>query len=149
MFGRVSVAALALALFVAPAAARGEDAPARLVVEVGTLRNLKGTLNCLLFARAEGFPNEPKKAQARVALTPTGNAMRCVFEGLPAGRYAISVLHDEDESDSINTNFIGIPTEGYGASNNVLPALSAPEFEASAFSLAAGEARAVSVTLKY
>lgn len=55
----------------------------------------------------------------------------------------------EDESESINTNFIGIPTEGYGASNNVLPALSAPEFEASAFSLAAGEARAVSVTLKY
>ena len=143
---RILLAVPTLLLLAAPAVA---DGPGHLVVEVGKLRNLRGHLACLLFKSADGFPDQPSKAYARVSLTPEGNDVRCVFKGLPAGTYAVSVLHDEDKSGDMNTNFVGLPTEGYGASNNKLPALSPPDFEDSTFSLAEGEDRTLSVTLKY
>ena len=40
------------------------------------------------------------------------------FKDLPAGKYAIKVFHDEDDDDELDTNFIGIPSEDYGFSNN-------------------------------
>ena len=41
-----------------------------------------------------------------------------VFEQLPYGEYAIKVYHDEDNDEELDKNFLGIPTEDYGFSNN-------------------------------
>jgi uncharacterized protein (DUF2141 family) len=37
---------------------------------------------------------------------------------LPAGSYAVLVMHDENDNGKLDTNFMGIPVEGYGFSNN-------------------------------
>ena len=37
---------------------------------------------------------------------------------LPAGNYAVQVMHDENENNKLDTNFMGMPIEGYGFSNN-------------------------------
>jgi len=34
------------------------------------------------------------------------------------GKYAVSVFHDENSNGKLDTNFLGIPREGVGASNN-------------------------------
>jgi len=41
-----------------------------------------------------------------------------LFPGVAPGRYAVSVFHDENSNGKMDTNFIGIPREGVGASNN-------------------------------
>jgi len=41
------------------------------------------------------------------------------FEELPFGEYAIKLFHDENMDGELDTNFLGIPTEDYGFSNNV------------------------------
>ena len=41
-----------------------------------------------------------------------------IFEELPFGEYAIKLFHDENMDGEINSNFLGIPTEDYGFSNN-------------------------------
>jgi uncharacterized protein (DUF2141 family) len=41
-----------------------------------------------------------------------------IFEGLPFGEYAIKLFHDENMDGELNSNFLGIPTEDYGFSNN-------------------------------
>jgi uncharacterized protein (DUF2141 family) len=41
-----------------------------------------------------------------------------IVNGLPFGEYAIKVFHDEDEDKEMDTNFLGIPSEDYGFSNN-------------------------------
>ena len=46
------------------------------------------------------------------------NRAEVVFENVPYGIYAIKVFHDEDEDGEMNTNFLGIPSEAYGFSNN-------------------------------
>jgi len=42
-----------------------------------------------------------------------------IFEELPVGEYAIKLFHDENMDGELDTNFLGIPTEDYGFSNNV------------------------------
>ena len=37
---------------------------------------------------------------------------------IPFGEYAVKVYHDEDGDGELDTNFLGIPTEYYGFSNN-------------------------------
>jgi uncharacterized protein (DUF2141 family) len=44
----------------------------------------------------------------------------------------------------VDANFLGIPTEAWGVSNNVRPALRAPRFEEASFKVASGQ----SVTLE-
>ncbi|MGB5847976.1 MAG: DUF2141 domain-containing protein [Ignavibacteriaceae bacterium] len=41
------------------------------------------------------------------------------FEELPFGEYAIKLYHDENRDGELDSNFLGIPTEAYGFSNNV------------------------------
>ena len=40
------------------------------------------------------------------------------FEELPFGEYAIKLFHDENMDGELDSNFLGIPTEDYGFSNN-------------------------------
>jgi len=40
------------------------------------------------------------------------------FEKIPHGEYAIKIYHDEDNDNELDTNFLGMPTEEYGFSND-------------------------------
>lgn len=55
--------------------------------------------------------------------------------GLTPGNYAISVLHDENNNDKMDTGLFGIPKEPYGFSNNVRPKFSAPKYKDAVFQL--------------
>ncbi|MFB9058268.1 DUF2141 domain-containing protein [Mariniflexile ostreae] len=57
-----------------------------------------------------------------------------VIKDLPKGVYAISMYHDENSDGICNRNFIGIPKEPYGFSNNIKPKFSAPSYEDCKFS---------------
>jgi uncharacterized protein (DUF2141 family) len=46
------------------------------------------------------------------------NRAEVVFKRIPYGDYAVKVFHDENDDGKLNTNFLGLPTEVYGFSNN-------------------------------
>jgi uncharacterized protein (DUF2141 family) len=137
---------LALALAVAtPALARDDASSLRL--EVSTLRSAKGTLNCRLFTDATGFPDGEGARTVRAAIT--GTQATCVFDELPPGAYAVAVVHDENGNGRLDKNFLGIPTEGYGVSNNRTYAASSPTWDESRFTVAAREPAVLRVNLRY
>jgi uncharacterized protein (DUF2141 family) len=51
---------------------------------------------------------------------------RCDFEDIPPGTYALAVIHDENMNGKLDTNWLGIPKEGYGFSNAVKAMRGAP-----------------------
>lgn len=113
---------------------RSEAPRVTLTAEVATFRNQRGALGCRLYATGAGFPEKgPFVAEQRVDVR--GRTASCVFRDLPAGRYAVSVMHDENGNRKLDTNFLGVPTEGYGVSNNKTYALSAPKWEESTFAV--------------
>jgi len=54
---------------------------------------------------------------------------------LPPGTYALSVLQDLNGNFRMDTNFLGIPTEASGSSNNAPARWSAPKFEDAVFTV--------------
>ena len=64
---------------------------------------------------------------------------------IPTGTYAIGVYVDENENEKLDTNFLGIPKEQYGFSNNA-KAFGIPKFESASFQL--NEYKKISIDLK-
>ena len=73
---------------------------------------------------------------------------RCHFLDIPPGTYALAVIHDENMNGKLDTNWLGIPKEGYGFSNDAKALLSAPSFSAASFSYEGGDL-ALTITLHY
>jgi uncharacterized protein (DUF2141 family) len=64
-----------------------------------------------------------------IELTADRERPTCTWQQLPAGAYAVSVIQDENANGTLDANVFGAPTEGYGVSNNVIPATSAPRWD--------------------
>lgn len=71
-----------------------------------------------------------------------------VVSGMPAGTYAAQVYFDENDNDELDRNFIGIPREGVGFSNDPSFAFHAPSFADSAFRFD-GVSGSIRVRLRY
>lgn len=52
---------------------------------------------------------------------------------LEFGEYAIKVFHDENKNGELDTDFLGIPTENYGYSNNASSWFGPPSWENAKF----------------
>ncbi|MBL8939685.1 MAG: DUF2141 domain-containing protein [Archangium sp.] len=118
-----------------------------LTVHVERVKTDKGPVLCDLFNAADGFPGASPIIGGSIRLEASA-APVCTWRELPAGSYAVSVIQDENANGSLDMNTFGVPTEGYGASNNVLPATSAPRFVDSALTLDGTAASELTVRLK-
>src|SRR6478609_4266517 len=83
-------------------------------VTITNIKELKGSIRVGLSNVAEEFPNTPIKGQV---VKTTDKTMKVIFENVTAGTYAVSVIHDENENEKLDTGFMGIPKEGFGFSN--------------------------------
>jgi len=58
----------------------------------------------------------------------TDNTCTIVFKDLDDGSYAIRYFHDENNNEELDTNFIGIPKEGFGFSNDAMGKFAPKDF---------------------
>ena len=121
-----------------------------LTVHVTGARNAKGKIRAALFRGAEGFPNDASRAILTQAadVDPQTSGAQIVFTDLPAGFYAVSVFHDENMNQKLDKNFVGVPKEGYGASNNPKKKMGPPSFEETKFQLS-GMEQSLEIKLMY
>jgi uncharacterized protein (DUF2141 family) len=131
---RPSTAVIALAL-VASAHAGAAD----LVVRVVGLAAPLGSVGCSLFAGEVGFPLDNSRAQVLWQAAQV-DGLVCRFTGLAPGRYAVSIGHDRNGNQRVDTNFLGLPTEQWGVSNNVRPNLRALRYDEAVFIIPANAA---------
>jgi len=108
-------------------------------VDVEGLRSDRGQVLCALFSSAADFPKKTDQAVAHAKSEILGRRATCEFQGVPPGTYAISVFHDENSNGKLDTNFMGIPREGVGASNNAKGHFGPPKFSAAAFQHLGGQ----------
>ena len=62
--------------------------------------------------------------------------MTITFNDLDAGEYGIRYFHDENDNGELETNLFGLPTEGYGYSNNAKANFGPVDFTTMRFSIA-------------
>jgi uncharacterized protein (DUF2141 family) len=116
-----------------------------ITVRVIGLRSDKGAVYCRLFAGGEQFPKAGFVAQQAAKIA--GGAASCTFAGVAAGTYAVSAYHDENGNGKLDTNFLGIPSEGVGVSNNRFPAIGPPKWKDAKFTT--GGDAAIEIKLRY
>lgn len=150
MFRRVFTCLALAAITLSWAQAFSDDTPI-LRVHVDGIRNTKGVLGVAIYSSRKGFPihfEHVYDVQWLEFQDKTGS-MDVLFDALPPGEYAVSVLHDENNNHQMERSKLGFPEEGVGFSNNQKVVLSAPSFKKCAFPLAAGEEKTLMIQLDY
>jgi uncharacterized protein (DUF2141 family) len=107
-------------------------------VDVDGLRSDRGQVLCALFSSPSDFPKKADRAVARTKSEISGRHATCEFQDVPSGNYAVSVFHDENSNGKLDANFMGIPREGVGASNNAKGRFGPPKFSRAAFEHSSG-----------
>lgn len=103
-------------------------------VKILDIRNSTGAVACALFESPAGFPTEYLHSATNIMIIKVRDKQaRCDFEDIPPGTYALAVVHDENMNGKLDVNWLGIPTEGYGFSNDAKALLGAPSFSAASF----------------
>ncbi len=99
-----------------------------LTIEINGLKNNNGQV--LL-----EFSNEKGERILGITQKPLENKCIIVIKNLKQGKYAFKYFHDENKNEEVDTNWIGIPTEAFGYSNNAEGTFGPPSFEKTIFEL--------------
>lgn len=146
---RLLAAALALSLLVPPTTSLCVAADSGIRVLVKGLRDNDGRVGCSLFNGPDGFPRDEAKPLHRMWTQKHDQVAVCDFVGVPAGTYAVTVLDDSNKNGKMDFNFIGLPTKGYGFSNDARATLSPPSFSAASFSYSGEGSLTVPINIVY
>ncbi|MCX6586242.1 MAG: DUF2141 domain-containing protein [Acidobacteria bacterium] len=106
--------------------------PLLLIVTITGLLDTQGDVRCALHRPGSEFPSDTG-AFLRVQQPAQPGTAECRFPNVPPGRYAVAVLVDRNKNGKTDKNFLGMPTEPWGVSNNVRHKTRAPRFEEAAF----------------
>ena len=107
---------------------------ADLSVEIHGLRSNKGNIHIAVYNTPETFPDSDGMIQeAQIPITSLKAEHR--FTDLAPGAYAIATYHDENANDDFDTNFIGLPLEGYAFSNDARVFFGPPGFDSARIEL--------------
>ena len=106
-----SLLATLVALAAAPALAN------QLAVEVTGISDVRGTLMVAVYDSPEAFDGEGRPVAAKRAEVG-GETVVVTFDELAPGDHAVKLYHDANGNGELDRNMLGLPSEGYGFSNN-------------------------------
>jgi len=98
-----------------------------LSISIAELKSREGEIQIGLYNNNESFPLVDKQYKLFFINAAIFEGIYTI-KGLPGGQYAVAVFHDKNSDRICNTNFLGIPKEGYGFSKNFRPKFSSPSF---------------------
>ncbi|MET0179808.1 MAG: DUF2141 domain-containing protein [Novosphingobium sp.] len=116
-------------------------------VRVSGLRSERGLVRVCLTRERAAFPDCRKDPDARRLSVPAGDRAPIRFSALPAGRYAVALLHDENGNGRSDMALM-MPREGFGFSRNPAARFGPPKFAKAAFEVGDNEV-IVSIRMRY
>ena len=90
-----------------------------------------GDVQIGLYSQAKGFLHTDRTYKK--IIRKAKKSLDCRFKHVPKGTYAIAVFHDANRNGMLDKNFLGIPKEQTGTSNNVAVHFGPPSFEKAKF----------------
>ncbi len=106
-----------------------------LQVEFTNLNAAKGNLYIALYDQADAFMQTDRVRSQKIVPVTQKGTLKISLGNFPPGKYALSCFHDLNGNGKLDTNWMGIPSEPYGFSNNARPQFRAPKWAEAAFDL--------------
>lgn len=101
-----------------------------------------------IFANDRGFPVDVNSSLLTSYAGIRKGQAEAFFHALPYGKYAVSVLHDEDLDGKMATNFFGAPQEGFCFSGHPSYRFGRPHFDDTSFLLISTD-RELELVMRY
>ena len=98
-----------------------------LSIKLTNIQSQKGYIEIGLYNDPGKFP-KVGQTDRMIRLRPEGNSLLYLFKDLEPANYGVCVYHDENNNNSCDRNFFGIPKEAYAFMNNVRPFFKIPNF---------------------
>lgn len=105
-----------------------------LTIDVKGIEEAIGKIKVTLYNKEDGFL-ESGKEELGLFFDVVSTKMSLKAKDLKSNKYAIVIFHDKNDDGILNLNFLGVPTEPYGFSNNIVPVFKAPSFESTQFDM--------------
>jgi uncharacterized protein (DUF2141 family) len=119
-----------------------------LEVKVNGFKNYRGDVQIALWNSSVGFPDDYNTSY----ITKTEGAkanFSTIIRNLEPGTYAVAMYHDKNSNSKMDTNFLGIPKEGFGFSNNPRILTGAPGFHKVKFTIEKNQKKVINIRLKH
>lgn len=115
----------------------------KLTIEVKNVANTDGFIRVTLF---DAEANWLKEGELKKVTIDNKEVVVVEFENVPDGTYAVSVIHDQNANGDLDANFMGIPSEPYGFSNDARGMFGPASFDESMFEVKGN--KKIEVTVK-
>ncbi len=76
---------------------------------------------------------QAKEAFIKTTISIDGTEVAYQNDNLKSGNYVVRVFHDINDNNELDKNFVGIPKEPYGVSNNAKEQFGPPKYEKARF----------------
>lgn len=137
---------LALSLICAWIAAKGIAQTGTIILNVTQIQTDKGgEISAGIFVR-ENFPKVGKQLVGQEK-SVTGKSMQLIFENVPVGEYGVVAFQDIDKNKDLKTNFVGLPKEPIGFSNDAKIKFGPPDFDDAKVKVEAGKTLTLTIIL--
>jgi uncharacterized protein (DUF2141 family) len=128
--------------------ATAADGP-NLRIVATNIQSDEGKLHVRVYDKKDDWLSDRYRTQKSVAVAGNRTGDRVTVELLlPAGEYALSVFQDVDDDGRLKSNFMGIPREPAGLSNNVRPRFGPPKYQDATFTVTAGAVTEQKIALR-
>ncbi|MBL8201348.1 MAG: DUF2141 domain-containing protein [Chromatiales bacterium] len=125
------------ALLTGTTALAADDANLRVVAT--NVKSDQGKIFVWVYDKKDDWLSDRYRTQKAVAVAGNRNGDRVTVELLlPAGEYALSIFQDVNDDGKLERNFIGIPKEPAGLSNNLRPKFGPPKYKDAKFAVTVG-----------
>lgn len=121
------------------AAAQGSGTS--VTVKITDLRNAKGVVRACMTTDQSRFPKCRSDAAAHRQVVRANGNVELTFRNVTPGRYAIALLHDENENGKADRALMMMPKEGFGFSRDAKVRMGPPKFGDAAFDVGAASVR--------
>jgi uncharacterized protein (DUF2141 family) len=125
-----------------------EPKGAKVVAVMSGFKSDQGQVLVALFKNEDNFPTKFERAVMKGKSPIKGRKATYVFKDVPPGVWAIATVHDENKNGKMDTNFLGIPKEGWGTSRNARSRIGPPSFDDAKFTVKQGD-RSFKITMTY
>lgn len=120
-------------MFGAHAAAGAGSDTTSIAVTITNVRSSEGVIRACLTPLAKAFPQCKPGDGSVTKVIPAKATASVTFSGVAPGRYAIALLHDENNNGKADRALLMMPKEGFGFSRDAKVRMGPPKFDDAAF----------------
>ncbi len=130
----------------------GDSGMAELTFEITGLEDSQGRVRIAVCGSKECYDalvDEQNPTLVASLSAPANQAGVSITTALPPGEYTGVLHHDQNDNGVMDTNFLGLPQEGFGFSNGAHAGLSAPDYSAVKVTVQSGQATVTTIDADY